>query len=274
MKIQIVTDSTAYLTKEEIEIYDIKVVELQVTFEGEERPEGHPGDFDDFFKKLETSKDFPTTSQPSPGAFAEVYERAIDEGKEVLAITLSSRLSGTYNSAVLGADMVDSEKITVIDSLSSAGNLKHMVIKAQKMASEGKTRMEISEYVEGQKKRMGICLTVETLDYLEKGGRLSSAQALIGSILNVRPIIKLEEGVLDSVGKVRGKRNAIKAMIKNVPENVKNIYIPHVMNELEAEEIKKELEEKFPKAEIELTVLGPVIGAHLGPKGIGVSFIW
>lgn len=274
MSIQIVTDSTAYLTKDEIEKYNIKVVELQISFQGEERLEGFPGEFEDFFEKLKESKDFPVTSQPPPGGFLKVFKEALEEDREVLAITISSKLSGTYNSAVLASETLDPSKITVIDSLTTVANLKHMVIEAQEMALKGKSREDILEYVEDQKTRMGIYLTVETLDYLQKSGRLSKTQALIGSILNVKPILKLEDGVIEAVGKVRGKRKAIEAMIKDIPEEAKAVYIPHIYNEKEARKMKEVLQKKLPGIKIELAVLGPVIGSHIGPKGMGACFIW
>lgn len=274
MTIQIVTDSTAYLTREEMEKYDIKVVELKVNFQGEEKPEGFPGDYDRFFENLKTSKDFPVTSQPSPGAFAEVYQDAIDGGKEVITISLSSKISGTYNSAVLAKDLVDSEDITVVDSLTSSGNLKYMAIEARKMADSGKTREEIGEYLEDQKTRAVTFLTVETLDYLEKGGRLSSGQALIGSILDIKPILRLQAGQLEAIDKVRGKKKAMDKMIENIPKEVKFITVSHVASQEEAEKLRNRIQEKFAEVEIEISALGPVIGAHLGIGGIGIGFVW
>ena len=191
--IQIITDSTAYFTKDEIKKYNIKVVPLLVHFQGQDGYEGFPGEFDEFFGRLKGSEDFPSTSQPSVGAFEKVFQEAIDQGKEVVAILISSKLSGTYNSAVIGAQMTEPDKISVIDSESSVANMKHMAIQAQKMADEGKTRQEIVDYVEEQKTRMGIYLTVHTLDYLKKGGRLSTTAAFMGSVLNVKPILKLED---------------------------------------------------------------------------------
>lgn len=237
MNIQIVTDSTAYFTKEEIKKYNIKVVHLHVHFQGEEKHEGFPGEFEEFFDKLEKTNHFPTTSQPSAGTFSKVFHEAIEQDKEVLAILMSSKLSGTYNSALLGAEMLGSQKITVIDSLTTVANLKHIVIEAQKMAVQGKSRLEIATYVEEQKLKMGIYLTVETLEYLKKGGRLSSAQALMGSLLNVKPVLQLENGVIEPVAKVRGKTLARKTMIEAIPKEAKTIYIPHILNESEAKKI-------------------------------------
>src|SRR5690554_5251891 len=121
--IQIITDSTTYFTREEANRYNIKVVPLSVCFEGEEFQEGFLGENEDFFERLSESYDFPTTSQPSAGAFATVYNEALKEGKEVIAIIFSSKISGTYNSAILGADMLGNEGISVIDTQTSVGNL-------------------------------------------------------------------------------------------------------------------------------------------------------
>ena len=272
--IQIVTDSTAYLTKEEMKHYDIKIVPLMVYFQGEEDREGFPGEFEKFFHKLKESKDFPTTSQPPIGAFAQAFQEAIDQGKEVIALTISSKLSGTYNSAVVAAEMVDGEKISVVDSQTSVASLKHMAIYAQKLADAGKSRQDILDYLEDQRNKMSIYLTVETLEYLKKGGRLSTAQAVVGSLLNIKPIIQLKDGALQAVGKARGKKKALEMMMENIPEEVKHIYIPHIFNEEEAKELQAILRERYPKAQVELEFLGPVIGAHLGPKAMGVCSLW
>lgn len=272
--IQIITDSTAYLTKDEIKEHNIKVVPLQVLFQGENKTEGFPGEFDEFFSQLKASEDFPITSQPSSGAFVKVFEEALEQGKEVLVILLSSNLSGTYNSAILATEILGSDKITVLDSQTSVANLRHMVLQAQKMVTEGKNRQEIAEYIEEQKTKMGIYLTVGTLEYLKKGGRLSNSQALIGSILDIKPILKIEGGLVVPETKVRGKKKALEIMMGKIPEQVKAIYIPHIYNEKNAEKMKKTLEKRFPQAKIELTTVGPVIGSHLGPKTLGVCFIW
>lgn len=273
-EIQIVTDSTAYFTKEEIEQYDIKVVPLSVNFLGEESLEGLPGEFEEFYKKLEETKEFPTTSQPASIAFQGVFKEAIDQGKEVIAILISSKLSGTYNSALIGAQMTDSDEISVIDSMTSVGNLKYLAIKAHKLSQEGKTRQEIVEDIEEQKTRLDTYLTVDTIEYLRRGGRLSNAQAFIASILNIKPIIQLKDGKLEGIAKTRGKKKAMDMMINKIPEEVKNIYVQHAVNEKEAKEVQAILKEKYPNVEILIEELGPVIGTHLGPKAIGVVYNW
>ncbi|KAB3530255.1 DegV family protein [Alkaliphilus serpentinus] len=270
--IQIVTDSTAYFERAEMEKYGLKIVPLSVNFENTVSDEGFPGEFDEFFNRLAVSKDFPTTSQPSAGAFAEVYKKAIEEGKEVITITLTAKLSGTYNSAITAAALVDQSKVTVVDSETTAANLKELVMMALELSNNGLSRNEIVNILESQKKRMGVNLTVGTLEYLKKGGRLSNTGALIGNLLNIKPIIALKDGKLVPVGKVRGRKNAIEKISEGIPQEVKTISICHIFALEEATEIKEYFIDKYPSATINLEVLGPVIGAHLGPKALGVLY--
>jgi len=270
--IQVITDSTAYITKEYSKKNHIEVVPLSVEFEGVVKSEGYPGEFEDFYNKLKTSRDFPKTSQPSAGAFVEVYNRALSSGKEIITIVLSSKLSGTFNSASLAAEIVGTDKVTVIDSETTAANLRILVERAKELGQKGLNRNEIVEIIEREKKHTGINLTVDTLDYLKKGGRLSSSQAFIGSLLNIKPIIALIDGVLVPKEKIRGKSKAMEAIINNIPENAKKISVCHILNIEEAEVLKIMLEKKHSEAIVTIDELGPVIGSHLGPKGMGVCY--
>ncbi|PKM94111.1 MAG: DegV family protein [Firmicutes bacterium HGW-Firmicutes-1] len=272
--IQIVTDSTAYMLREQAIEKEIEIVPLSVYFNGTVTNEGFPGEFNDFFEALMTSKDFPTTSQPSAEAFKSVYEKALACDKEVIVIVISSKLSGTYNSASVAAKMVDENRISVIDSETTASNLRILVERAKELSEEGKPREEIVKIINEEKSRMSINLTVDTLDYLKKGGRLTDIQAFIGSILNIKPIIALVEGKLVPVGKARGKSKAIDMMVSNIPMDVKIISICQISALEEAEQIKHILSSKFAHAHINIDDLGPVIGAHLGPKAIGICFTW
>jgi len=273
-KIQIITDSTAYFTKEEAEKRNIDVVPLSVNFEGEVITEGFPGEFEYFFEKLKTSSEFPTTSQPSTDAFIKVFERALSNDKEIITIVISSKLSGTYDNACMAASMLSSDKITIIDSETSVSNLRFLVEIAWELAQEGKSRQEIVEVIMKEKEKAGIRLTVDNLEYLKRGGRLTGTQAFVGTMLNIKPIISLMEGKLIPVEKVRGKKKAIKSMMDSIPDNVKKISVCHVLNIEEAEEIKKILQEKYPHASVSVDELGPVVGSHLGPKAIGICYKW
>lgn len=271
--IQIITDSTAYFTKAEAEALNIKVVPLAVTFEGVTENEGYPGEFEGFYNQLKTSQSFPTTSQPSIEAFASVFQKVVDSGKEIICLVISAALSGTYNSASVAAEMTAPDKISIVDSKTTVVNLKYLVKMAVDMAGQGMSRNEIVKALDEQKEKTQVDLTVDTLEYLKKGGRLTSAQAFLGSLLNVRPIIGLVDGKLIPVNKVRGKSKALEFMMDRIPENVVHISVCHILNEEEAKEVQGKLQERFPNVKVDLDVIGPVIGSHLGPKAIGICSI-
>ncbi|KNF10003.1 EDD domain protein, DegV family [Gottschalkia purinilytica] len=273
-RVQVITDSTAYIPKEYIKENEIEVVPLSVELCGEVQKEGFPGEFDDFFYKLENTKDYPKTSQPAVGEFIEAYERAFKRGDEIVAIIFSSKLSGAYNSACTAANMLNSDKITVIDTESAVGNLKVLVETAVDLSKQNASRQEIVEAIKNVRENMSINLTVESLEYLKRGGRLSNVEAVIGTLLNIKPIIGLIEGKLIATEKIRGKKKAINNMIDKVPDHVKKISIGHVQNIDEALELKSILETKFSNARITIDEIGPVIGAHLGPKAIGICSSW
>lgn len=273
-KIKFVTDTTSYIDKSFIKKYNVDIVPLSVTFEGSVEDEGLPGEFNAFFERLSKSSDFPTTSQPSIGRFVDVFKKALEDGYEVIVLTLSSKLSGTFNSATAAANMVDPSKISVIDSLTAVANLKALVEKAIILSEEGLSRQQIVDEIEDQKKRTGVRLTVATLDYLRKGGRLSSAEAMIGSLLNIKPIIGLIDGKLESLSKVRGKKKALERMLEDIPANATTIGICHINVMEEALAYEKSVQERFPNARTEIYELGPVIGSHLGPEAIGICYMY
>lgn len=270
-KVKIIADSTAYLTREYIKQENISVVPLNYVFGDESGKEPFPGEFEDFYNKLASTKLFPSTSQPAAGDFINAFNLAFEEGyDEVIAIVLSSKISGTYNSGILAANMLDDKKITIIDSLNVASNMRFLVEDAIEMAKEGKSSQEIEIYLNNKKKNMFIYLTTETLEYLSRGGRISSIQSKIGNLLSIKPILELRDGELVLLDKVRGKNKALSAMIDKIPEDVKQIGICHILNLEGAEKLKHSLNEKFPDIKIQIDELGPVIGTHLGPKGIGI----
>ena len=275
-KIKIVTDSTAYIDKLFVETHNIDIVPLAVNFEGSVKDEGFPGDFGAFFNRLSRSPDFPTTSQPSVGKFAKIFKNALKDGYEIITITMSSKLSGTFNSASAAAKIVDltKSKISVIDSLTTAANLNFLIKKAVFLAKKGASMKKIVDEIEMQKKHMGIRLTVSTLEYLKRGGRLSTTEAMIGSLLNIKPIIGLIEGELKALNKVHGKKKAMERMLGDVPSNVSHISICHIEILEEAKKYEKLIRERFPKAKTEICEVGPVIGSHLGPETIGICYVY
>ncbi len=272
--IHIVTDSTGYITKEFAMLNDISIVPLTVFFEDNSAPEGYPGEFEEFYERLKTSKDFPKTSQPSVQAFISAFQNAVDKGQEVIAVTISSKLSGTFNSASLAAQQVNPEKISVIDSMLAGPCLRFLIEMVLELSKQGKSREEIVQIVESKRANTKALFTVGTLDYLKKGGRLSNAQAFIGTLLNIKPIIELKDGLLLPAAKARGKNKAIEYIVEGIPNTVKRISIIHIQNIEESEKFKVQLQQLFSDAEFSIDELGPVLGAHLGPLAIGVCIKW
>lgn len=273
-KIRFVTDSTAYFERVTAQEKGVDIVPLKVEFLGETKNEGFPGEFGEFFEKLKTASEFPKTSQPAVGDFVKVFSEAVERGEEVITLVISTKLSGTYNSASTAAEMVDPNMISVIDSETTAANLKTLVEIGLELAKAGKERSEIVDILNEEKRKMGIGLTVDTLEYLKKGGRLTSAQALIGSMLNVKPVLALIDGKLEPVAKVRGKKKALETMAERIPNDVSLVTILHIFSIDEAEDVKAMIQEKHPGVKVQIGELGPVIGAHLGPKAIGICYKW
>lgn len=271
-KIKIVTDSTSYISKEYVEKENISVVPLNYIFGGETYKEGFKGEFDDFFRRLESTDLFPTTSQPAVGDFYQVFDDALKEYDEIVVILISSKLSGTYNSAVLARELLEERRISIIDSNTSASNLRYLVEDAVEMAKEGKSSEEIVDHIMSKKDKMKVYLTTGSLEYLSRGGRLSSLQSTLGNLLNIKPIIELKDGELELLEKLRGKSKAVSKIVSFINKDVEKIGICHILNLDEAIRFKLQLEELFPQALISIDDLGPVVGSHLGPKTLGICF--
>lgn len=269
-KIKIITDSTCYIAKDYVEKENLAIVPLNYVFDGVSNKEGFKGDFDEFFNKLKDTKLFPTTSQPSAGDFYETYVEALKDNDEIIAIVLSSKISGTYNSALLAKTMLGDKKITIIDSETSASNLRFLVEDAVQMAKDGKTTEEITSFINERKKSTYVFFTTDTLEYLSRGGRLSSVSATIGNLLSIKPILELKDGELGLVEKVRGSNRALSYMLDKIPEKAERIGICQIFNMEEAIKVKEEIQKRHPQIKVTIDELGPVVGAHLGPKALGL----
>lgn len=275
-----VTDSTADIPKEIAEQLDIHIVPLKVHIDGQTYLDGVTITPSAFFDKLAQSEQFPSTSQPSPIDFEQKYLEIIDQyGQDVqiISIHLSSALSGTFQSANLARNMVGSDfDITVIDSRKAAFLLGTMVVQAARAVKEGHNKEECIQIIEKMKVSQKDFFVVDTLTYLQKGGRIGKAQALIGALLNVKPILTLNEaGEVIPFDKVRGKKKAVAKMMEELKQYAQGkrvvASVLYAMNLQEAEELKNQLQEQFDIEEITLSEVGPVIGAHVGPNVLAVS---
>ncbi|MBP3399265.1 MAG: DegV family protein [Erysipelotrichaceae bacterium] len=232
---------------------------------------------DQFYEMLVSSSDFPKTSQPSPQAFVKAIEKVKAANDECICITLSSGVSGTYQSACLAKAIVDYDKIHVIDSLTGSYGVKLLVIEAQRMIKEGKTAEEIVEKLEDLKKRTTILLSVDTLEYLYKGGRLDKTSAIIGGIAKIKPIITVtREGKISVVTKAIGMNrvmNTIADLVEQIQPDINYpVYSIYTLGTKNVEKLENKLTENGHIIE-ERELLGPVVGSHVGPETFGVIFI-
>ena len=217
MNFNIVTDSTSDITQLDAREKNIQVVPLRILFEDGEYHDGINISTEEFYNKLESAKVLPQTSQPSPEDFFKIFEKAKKNDEAVLVITLSSSLSGTYQSATIAKNICEYEKIYIVDSQTVTLGLKVLVDYAISLRNDGKSIEETFEILEREKQNIRIFAAVDTLEYLKKGGRLSSAAALAGTLLNLKPIVKVQDGAVSMAAKARGTNNSyskIKALIE------------------------------------------------------------
>jgi DegV family protein with EDD domain len=275
--IKIVTDSTSYLPTDEIEKYDIRAVPLNVHF-GEDQTfqEGVNLNNDQFYAMLAEATELPTTSQPSPGQFLEVFSELSEAGHDVLSIVISSKLSGTYQSALDAKSMLPDANIVVIDTYSVASPLGLMVITAAEMAADGHTMDEIVVRIEQMRRDMRVYFVVDTLEYLQKGGRIGAAAAFLGTLLKVKPILMLDDGVIQPLDKVRSKRKAMQRLLSELESQISvgqpvQAIAMHAQASEEAQELEAEVRRRFNCQRAFFGEVGPVVGTHTGPGLLGAA---
>ncbi len=278
MGIRIVIDSTSDVTNEIIEKYNLKMVPLTVNFENESFLDKVELSSADFFEKLEKSEKLPTTSQVSPGAFVEAFSEILLEGDQVLGIFLASEFSGTYDSARIAKDMVGSDNIRIIDSRSVCLGTFSLILEAIRLVNEKKTIDQIVAELEETKEKIVAVAALDTLKYLEKGGRLSKGQAVVGSILNIKPVIEIKEGKLAVIEKIRGKNKTIRWIDEWIEKNNydlsdKTVLLFHARSYDQLKALRETIEQKYKIKEIIEQEIGPVIGTHAGPGVLGISFL-
>lgn len=275
-KIKIVTDSTVDLMAEEIEKYDIEIIPLTISIDGATYTDRVDITPSEFMKKMKGSKELPKTSQPSAGAFLEVYDRLGLEGHDVISIHLTGGMSGTVQSAQSAANMTETN-VTVVDSRFISKALSFQVLEAAQMAAKGYPLEEIVEKLTEVRQHSRLYIVVDTLDNLVKGGRIGKGTALIGSLLNIKPIASLENGEYTPVAKVRSHSQAAKYIAKHFAEDVKGKVIKGVGlvhadgNEL-ALKIQEAVKEKTGYEVIRIEETTPIVSTHTGIGAIGFMY--
>ncbi|XOQ12855.1 MAG: DegV family protein [Shouchella clausii] len=277
-KTAVLTDSTAYLDKQTLEELGIYTIPLSVIFSGKNYREEMDLSTDAFYEKLSTEEALPTTSQPAIGMFTELLQELKDEGyTDVVSVHLSSKISGTLQTALSAGEMVEGITLHGVDSEISCAPQGFLARTAAKLALEGTPPENIVAELEKIKAQIRAYFVVHDLHHLRRGGRLNGAQALIGSMLQIKPILHFEEGLIVPYAKVRTEKKALNHILDMLFDdlaagNVNEVTVIHANNRAGAMQLKEKIAEQHPTTTIQISYFGPVIGTHLGSGSLGVSW--
>ena len=277
MAIRIITDSASDITQVEAAAWGVQVLPLRTIFGQEEFLDGVTIDHETFFQKLIESDVLPTTSQLAPGQYEEPFRQAAEAGDEVVCITLSSKLSGCYQSASIAAEDLP---VVLVDSLNVTVGERLLVERAVQLRDQGLSAREIGQQLEAEKGRIRLIALLDTLEYLKKGGRISSAAALAGSLLSIKPVIAVEHGEIAILGKARGSKNGSNMLMTLVEKNGGiNFELPYCLaySGLSDALLRKYIADSQSlysgRAEhLPVSTIGSTIGTHAGPGAIAVAF--
>jgi DegV family protein with EDD domain len=273
LSVAVVTDSTADLPPELATSRSITVVPLTLNFDGQSLLDGVDIKPEDFYRRLPGATTHPTTSQPSPGRFAEAYSALLAEYDNVISIHISEKLSGTYASALQAAELTDPKRVRVVDSQLASMSLGLIALTASAMASKGADVEAIESKVLNMRRHVQTYFSVATLEFLRRGGRIGRAGALLGSVLQVKPVLCIRDGQVTPLERVRTFERALNRIVELTREVDRGhgvcVIVGHADAQADAERIGRELE---PIAEtLMIQPLGPVVGAHAGPGVVGVG---
>lgn len=276
-KVAIVTDSTANLPVDVIKEHNIYVIPQILNWEGNSLLDQIDISTEEFYQRLPQSKDLPKTSQPAPGQFTEHFEKVAEGAESIVAIFVSEYLSGTLQSAHLGAEAMGDYPIEIVDSRSVSLGLGLLVVAAARYAAEGHDYKEVAAYVRQLVPRLRVMFVVDTLEYLHKGGRIGGAKRLVGSVLSIKPVLHLEDGKIEPLASIRTKNKAIEHMLDVVLEEMRGKKKVHagVIHARAAEDalyIADRVRSEAAPDELLINELTPVIGANVGPGVVGMGY--
>lgn len=283
MDVKIVTDSTWDFDEKTKNEYNIEIVPLYVTIDGKRYREGVDITNEEFYKLIEKTKKTPQTSQPSPYDFIEVYKKLLKNFEKIISIHISSKLSGTYSSALIAKKELDKDdRILILDSKNASGALGLIVYIASILIKEGKSFFEVVNYLKNIIDKIFTIFILDNLKMLEAGGRIGKAKYLLGSILNFKPVLTLKSGIIEPFGsgKIMSNLYILPTIIKFLKENYKNGNIiggiaHNIINSVNIKRIESIFEEIKKIAKIEnffIQKFGPTITSHIGLNSIGFSF--
>jgi DegV family protein with EDD domain len=282
-QVKIITDSTSDIPKALAEELDISVIPIRVHMAGESYLDGVTISPSEFYRKMRAVPELPTTSQPSPLDITDAYREAIQNGaKEIFSLHISSKMSGTYQSCLLAKQLIEEEypdvKIVVYDSNSVAYALGVMVVLVARAAKEGKSLEELVQLADRVREKEVLVALVDTLEYLQKGGRIGKAAALVGSLLNIKPIISIsDDGEVTAIDKARGKNKAVSKAFEllqaKLPGGSVYAAVLHADQEEQAKEWMEKVKSLYDVKEDIIVDIGPAVGTHAGPGTVGCLLV-
>lgn len=275
--IRILVDSSSDYTNQELKELNMELVPITITIGGKSYRDGIDITKDELYNMLLESGEFPMTSQPSPQDFLDIFEDAKEKGDSLICLSLSSGLSGTFQSATLAKSMVEYDNIYLVDTLSATRAIRILAEYACKLRDENKDAATIAAELDNLKSRIVILAAVDTLEYLYKGGRLNKATAAVGELANLKPIITVnQEGKMGVPGKCLGRNKAIATLTKMITERGIDTSFPAYSIYAYGEENTEKLEEKLQASGVSITKrlqIGATIGCHIGPGAYGLIFV-
>lgn len=278
-KVAIVTDSTAYLPEDLVSAYNITIVPLIVVWGEESLRDNIDISPAEFYQRLSKSKTMPSTSQATIQAFSDAFEKLHREGYEILTVVISSALSGTLDSAIQAKKMLPDAKIELIDSQYTSLPLAYMALAAARAAKRGASLERCKTIVETIRDHTQVFFAVDTLEFLHRGGRIGGASRFLGTALNLKPILLLQEGKVEALERVRTLKRAHNRLIELLEEGVdghQNINMMGVVNaaaEDSAAKLLTKIKKTFKPNEVMLANISPVLGTHTGPGTVGVAYV-
>jgi len=275
-KIKFVVDSAADLTPDLIQKHDIRIVPDFVNFGDQSfADDGVSLSRAQFYERLANASELPTTAAPPPGLGAKIFQEALAEADHVIAFSVSSKLSGIYNGMVLAANEVSAEKITVIDSGTLTMGQGWLAVASAEAAEKGASVEDIKALIAEMRTRIRLYAVLDTLEYLRRSGRVGWAQANMGALLQIKPIINVHEGEVTTAGRVRTFEKAIKEVgeIAHREAPIERLSVLHSFNPERGQKVMDLLQDIAPKAYTNMVDVTPVIGTHVGPNAIGLALI-
>lgn len=278
-KVAIVTDSTAYLPEDLVSSHNITVVPLLVIWGDEILRDNIDISPNQFYERLADAKDMPSTSQAAITDFAEVFKKLHNEGYEILTIVISAALSGTLDSAIQAKKLVPEARIELVDSRFTSIPLAYMVLSAARAAKRGATLEKCKEIAESIRENTQIFFAVDTLEFLHRGGRIGGASRFLGTALDLKPILYLQEGKIEALERVRTSKRAHQRLIELLETSVSGRSPINMMGvvsaaaEEAASKLLMQIERDFDPQEVLLANISPVIGTHTGPGAVGVAYV-